>query len=336
MTRDRRESSSDALIFRPAIADDWPGILELADRTLGWSAGDLNTRFALWKHQENPFGKSPMWVASDHERIVGFRAFMQWRFRDAESRELAAVRAVDTATDPEYQGRSIFTRLTLDAIDYLRRAGFSLIFNTPNHRSLPGYLKMGWSRVARLPVAVKLPHLGGMAGVLTARRPASRWSIDTPVGESATTVFADQESIRVLLLRRRSPVRGIATVLSPEFLAWRYGFEPLHYRALLIGSSPAEGLVVFRLRSRGRATEAVLCDALLPDVQRRVPPGLVRALGRLTGADYIITMSRRVVRPGSFVRLPGVGPILVCRRLDDGPVPSLRDWKLTLGDIELL
>jgi GNAT superfamily N-acetyltransferase len=221
MTPDPSPTSSDALVFRPANSEDWPSILRLAGRALGWNGGDLDARFASWKHLENPFGRSPMWVAADDERIVGFRAFLQWRFRDAEGTEVAALRAVDTATDPEYQGRSVFTRLTLGALDHLRRDEYRLIFNTPNHRSLPGYLKMGWSRVERLPVVVKLPRLGGVAAVLTARRPASRWSIETTVGEPAATVFADHESTRVLLAETRLPRRGIATVRSPEFLAWR-------------------------------------------------------------------------------------------------------------------
>jgi GNAT superfamily N-acetyltransferase len=335
MTPNPSPTSSDALVFRPANAEDWPSILQLAGRALGWSGGDLDARFASWKHLENPFGRSPMWVAADDERIVGFRAFLQWRFRDADGTEVVALRAVDTATDPEYQGRSIFTRLTLGALDHLRHDGYRLIFNTPNHRSLPGYLKMGWSRVERLPVAVKLPRFAGVAAVLTARRPASRWSIETTVGEPAATVFADHESTRVLLAETRLPRRGIATDRSPEFLAWRYGFEALRYRALLLGSSPAEGLIVFRLRSRGHATEAVICEALIPGLRRRIPRTALRALGKPTGADYLITTVRNVTTPGGFVRLPGVGPILVCRRLDDAPVPPPRDWILTLGDIEL-
>ena len=68
---------------------------------------------------------------------------------------LRAVRAVDTATDPDYQGRGLFTRLTLQAIDELRAEGVDFVFNTPNDQSRPGYLKMGWQVVGTLPTHVR-------------------------------------------------------------------------------------------------------------------------------------------------------------------------------------
>ena len=94
-------------------------------------------------HPVDPFGRSFMLVAETDGRIVGLRAFMRWEFV-AGDRRFRAVRAVDTATHPDHQGKGIFSRLTLEALDSLRdQADF--IFNTPNEKSLPGYLKMGWS-----------------------------------------------------------------------------------------------------------------------------------------------------------------------------------------------
>ena len=83
----------------------------------------------------------------------GFRTLMRWEFLDGE-RVVRAVRAVDTATHPDYQGRSIFTRLTLHALDELVAEGVEFVFNTPNEQSRPGYLKMGWQVVGQLPTAV--------------------------------------------------------------------------------------------------------------------------------------------------------------------------------------
>src|SRR4051794_10846345 len=119
---------ADVLSVRRADADDFPRILDLARRALAWT--DDDTRFLAWKHLENPFGASPMWIALDNDRVVGFRAFMRWEFVSADGHSVHAARAVDTATDPEYQGRGIFTRLTREAIDRLPADGVRLIFNT--------------------------------------------------------------------------------------------------------------------------------------------------------------------------------------------------------------
>ena len=65
------------------------------------------------------------------------------------------LRAVDTATHPDHRGIGIFSMLTDQALHELRGQA-ELVFNTPNGRSLPGYLKMGWRTVGRIPVAVRV------------------------------------------------------------------------------------------------------------------------------------------------------------------------------------
>jgi hypothetical protein len=41
------------------------------------------------------------------------------------------------------------------------------------------------------------------------------------------------------------------------------------------------------------------------------------------------------VTPDRFVRMPTVGPRLMCRPLDGSPVPDVDAWSLTMGDVEL-
>ena len=99
----------DEVTTRRASTDDFAAILELARAALGWSDGDA--AFLEWKHRQNPFGESPMWVAEADGRVVGFRAFMRWELTTPDGDALSAARAVDTATDPEFQGRGIFAAL---------------------------------------------------------------------------------------------------------------------------------------------------------------------------------------------------------------------------------
>ena len=87
-----------------------------------------------------------MLIAETEGRLVGFRAFMRWRFRLGAL--VRAVRAVDTATHPDFRGKgssAAHRRPRSMSWDWTR----VLIFNTPNDKSLPGYLKMGWQRGRR-------------------------------------------------------------------------------------------------------------------------------------------------------------------------------------------
>ena len=122
---------------RPYRDDDEASVLDLLAVTLGGGpAGRRPADFFRWKHLENPAGRSFMLVAELAGQIVGFRAFMRWRFQ-ADGAELRAVRAVDTATHPDHQGKGIFSTPTLRALDELR-GETDLVFNTPNAASLPG------------------------------------------------------------------------------------------------------------------------------------------------------------------------------------------------------
>ena len=323
-------SQADILDIRPWQEDDLPAVLGLLDAAMGWVPDDVHESFFRWKHLESPFGASPAWVMTDGDRIVGFRSFMRWEIERRGATE-RAVRAVDTATHPEYQGRGIFSRLTLHALEELRDEGVGFVFNTPNDSSRPGYLKMGWELVGRPPVLVRTRSLLGFPRLLGARTAADKWSLPDAGGEPAADVFADVDALR-RLLGSVSEASTIRTRRTPEFLAWRYGFGPLYYRVLLAGPRVDDGLAVFRVRRRGSLREAAVCDVLVPGGDAGVERGLLRRVTRESGADYAIRVGGR--RRG-FVPLPRQGPTLVWRAVSDATPIPLADWGVTLGDLEL-
>ncbi len=89
--------------IRVATPEDEDAILRLLAASLGWEDDAEFREFYRWKHDRNPFGRSARWVACDGARVVGFRAFLRWELVRGTD-VLRAVRAVDTATDPERPG----------------------------------------------------------------------------------------------------------------------------------------------------------------------------------------------------------------------------------------
>jgi GNAT superfamily N-acetyltransferase len=325
------------LEIRRAHDHDLPAILALARRTMGWLGDEHDDAFFRWKHLDNPFGRSPMWVAEFDGRIVGLRTFVRWELVHPDGSVAHAVRAVDTATDPEFQGRGIFTALTLHALDELRAEGVDFVFNTPNEQSLPGYLKMDWQIVGRLTAAVRPTSVSSLVVLARARKPASLGAVGINVGAPALDAFGDTDAVQDLLDRLpRAP--GLATRRTPEYLAWRYGLPALRYRALTGPGGLAAGAVVFHLRRRGAALEAVVCDALLPAGAAPALPSLLRPLADETGADYLIRLDHRGPDRSSaprFIPVPRVGPVLTVRAVGRRPPTDLASWALSLGDIEL-
>ncbi len=166
---------NDIDIRRADASADLPAVLDFMVECFGEDTILSSREFWRWKHDRNPFGASPVLVAEAEGRIVGLRAFMRWQWQSGGN-TVPAVRAVDTVTHPDWRGRGIFTRLTLRLVEEMQEEGVAFVFNTPNARSRPGYLKMGWQDVGRVSLWVRplrpwrcLRALVGRAGERPAR-----------------------------------------------------------------------------------------------------------------------------------------------------------------------
>ena len=137
------------MIIREADHTDIPKILNVLKASLGETSSKKTEEVWRFKHIDNPFGESLVLVAEENNYIVGVRAFMRWKWQRGDQ-VYSAFRAVDTATHPDHQGKGIFKKLTLRALEIGKERGVHFVFNTPNTQSKPGYLKMGWEVVDRL------------------------------------------------------------------------------------------------------------------------------------------------------------------------------------------
>ncbi|CAN5651186.1 hypothetical protein BH10ACT1_BH10ACT1_07890 [soil metagenome] len=288
-----------------------------------------------WKHDENPFGPSPRWVAVEGDEVVGFRVFLRWEFTDGTGRIHRAVRAVDTATDPDRRGQGIFKRLTLASLDDLAADGVDFVFNTPNDQSRSGYLKMGWSVVGRPPVMALPTGPRGLARLRGARTAAELWSEPSAAGLPAPDALADPAA--AWLIDHLAVPGRLSTNRTTSFLTWRYGLDELHYRALSLGTDAAEGLAIFRVRRRGTALEATVTELLVPAGPHadRCKRRLLRLVARRSGADYVLVGRDPALLAAPAVPAPGLGPILTWRALTEEAQPPLDSWPLTMGDLEL-
>jgi GNAT superfamily N-acetyltransferase len=331
-------------VVRPYRPDDEPKVLELLTAALGpGPVGQRTPAFFRWKHLENPFGPSFMLVADLDGRVIGFRAFLRWRF-DSSWGTVHAVRAVDTATHPEFQGLGVFSTLTRQALDLVRRES-DLVFNTPNARSRPGYLKMGWRVVGRLPVHVRVLRPLGVLGAVI--RPPAQRPDHRPVrviAPSAAEALADARPIAQLLEDSRSREPCLATPRDLRYLEWRYGAVPgLDYRALTetVGREVA-GLAIFRVRERGRLVETTVSELIVRPDDTSTALRLLRRVGAAARTDHLACR----FDPG--LGLPpawrtGTVPApravtFVVNPLRDGLLPDptdRRSWALSLGDLEV-
>jgi GNAT superfamily N-acetyltransferase len=335
----RQRAVERGVTVRPFTVDDLPRVLDLLDASLGGGPGGRRPpELFRWKHLEGPFGPSFMLVAEHGDRLVGLRAFMRWRFT-AHGRTVRAARAVDTATHPDYQGMGIFKRLTLELLDAVGDE-VDLVFNTPNARSGPGYLKMGWREVGRVPVAVRVRRPLRLLG-----RGRGRAAAPPPVDAGpAAAVLEHGEQVAALLGREPASPSRLATPRDLDYLRWRYGAAPLlGYRAVAERrDGELAGLAVFRVRPRGRLWESTVVEVLAGG-DPRVARCLLRRVAAAAPVDHLTLhtpagspLSRPAARSGFLPAPAGIRLVANPRRADLRPDPTdLGAWALSLGDLEV-
>lgn len=303
---------------REATEDDVSEAVRLMGASLGEGSVPRSEAFFRWKHLQNPFGRSAMWVAEDEGGLVGLRTMLRWELRRGE-RGMRLVRAVDTATRPDAQGRGVFRRLTLEAVRRLTADGVAGVFNTPNPKSGAGYLSMGWHSIGRAKVFAR-PRLRG----LLLHRRAARWEVETSE-QARLDEVAEMAGWRA----HRAVDELWETPKSPSYLRWRYRDVPgISYGA----ARHEDGAVVFRRRVRRGLHELTLCEVRWPAKPRRWLDELCAGADVVTCSGGDPELTRQLAWLG-FV--PVRGPVVFVRPLADGGVTAMNQCAWSIGDLEL-
>lgn len=277
-----------------------------------------------WKHFSNPFGRSVILVAEAEGRIAGVRAFMRWNLVTPAGDVVHCVRAVDTATHPDFMRRGIFSALTRAALDEVRSEGIDMVFNTPNDKSRPGYLKMGWKDVGPIGVLVHPTH-----------RMARRSAIEEALPDPADFLEDPQPAKDIQGSMRRA--RGLRTPRTEAYVSWRFTEHPT---ARYFGVAAGQSTAIVRPNHRDGRRELVVSDLLGPHPRRAMA-----AARKAARSEYLATWfsagspERKAALMAGFVPVPRMRALsLVARPLREMPfdVFDLAKWDLATSDLELL
>jgi hypothetical protein len=250
----------------------------------------------------------------------------RWQLETAAGETLECLRPVDTATHPDFARQGVFRELTMSAIEIARASGIDLIFNTPNERSEPGYLKMGWKSIGSIGVLVR-PLVGTAARLDPEKVPSMR-----DLGPTIAQVPSSLGSLPV-----REPL-GLRTPRTDAYLRWRFLSHPTAQYGW-VGDADFGGAVV-RASSRGGRAEMVVSDILGKPSSEYVKRTAKQAQTRyLAGWFSPGTPERTAANRGGMVLIPGFKALrLVARPLSELTVDvlGLGSWDLATSDLELL
>lgn len=248
---------------------------------------------------------------------------MRWELADANGCPVKCVRAVDTATHPEFQGKGIFRSLTLAAVEEARSRGIDLIFNTPNEKSAPGYFKMGWREVGWLRPLIR-PRIG----------PTAKSSPNGPPDLAQVLPIAGP------VLDLESPgdreFFGLRTPRTTAYYQWRFAGHPAA-RYGWVASEREPGGAVVRCGVRSGRTELTVSELT-------AGADCLRRIARKHHARYMAGVfgggspERRAALNAAMFPVPGVGLRLVANPLTELGVDIFdrTNWDLAMSDVELL
>lgn len=310
--------------IREGTEQDIPEILNVLKASLGESSSEKTEDVWRFKHVNNPFGKSLVLLAVEDGKVIGVRAFMRWKWQKGKE-VFSAFRAVDTATHPDHQGKGVFKKLTLKALEIGEERGDHFVFNTPNSQSKPGYLKMGWKEVDKLSVKIKPVN-------------PLFWKKEKEVTEYPK-VWPDNGSFD-FLTETHSKMTTSGKLFTPkdrDFLKWRYLENPLQdYHLKATRSFFVAGYVKEHSNFRElRISELISASGSLKKELKEEVGEWAKKYGvhvvsysPVSDLNYLFSVS------GNF------GPVLTFRNMafsasEIDTFLDLDSWAYSLGDLEL-
>ena len=308
------------MLLRNATDTDIPAIIALLKSSLGESSSPKSIFYWNWKHNKNPFGNSPVLVADTNGMLVGVRAMMKWQWQKGD-KIFTALRAVDTATHPDFKGKGIFSKLTLQMIEESTSNNVDFIFNTPNIQSKPGYLKMRWKEAGKLRIGLQL------------RFPSF---FKKSTNNYITYDDANLNHLCTHWNNELSKANKYFTPKSPDYLNWRYRDNPvIDY----IIHCEHDIYIAAYLRPRKHFMELRVSELIYQGDAKTIADKVKRVLNSLLSTTKLTLISfspdASDIIPGISFVLP-IGPVFTLRNLNmQFSFENLNDWNISVGDLEL-
>lgn len=317
--------------IRHATPEDLPAVIELLKASLGEGMIQKSLNLWKWKHLDNPHGVSPVLIAVENGVVAGVRAFLKWQWQ-YKGKTYEAVRAVDTATHPDFQGKGIFKKLTLQGLEDAKQADVKFVYNTPNENSKPGYLKMGWVEQGRMPLKLRV-------------NPTSYGNIAEP--QAPQQEWERLQALLPTLLNPASESGAVYTKLSPAYINWRYRDNPLFPYYFI--TDYRSYLLFYRIKKHKFGQEMRVVDIFTNSVSIKAAAlkNLKNTFKKIAGECFLVsasgrhyTLAKEVYFSMGILPVVARGPIVTLKNLlmsnnSFNELKEVENWSYSLGDMEL-
>lgn len=147
--------TSDGLTLRPTgvTPEHLAAYADLLGRVFG-DAPKFTTEAIAWRYRDNPSGQVVGTDAWDGDRLAAHYVTCPTEAL-VDGRPTKGLLSLNTATDPDYQGRGLFTRLAQATYEAGASAGYGFVIGVANANSTPGFLRrLAFQHVGRLEAGI--------------------------------------------------------------------------------------------------------------------------------------------------------------------------------------
>ena len=117
-------------------------------------ATHFTPQYLQWLYAENPAGQVVGVDAMVGDRLAATYVTIPARLR-VEGSSVRGLLSLNTATDPDFQGKGLFTRLATAVFERSAAAGYGAVYGVANANSTPGFVrKLGFQLLEPLRAAV--------------------------------------------------------------------------------------------------------------------------------------------------------------------------------------
>lgn len=311
--------------IREATSSDIPEIINVLRASIGEAKLPKTEEIWRYKHLDNPSGASLVLLALCSGRIIGVRAFMKWEWNLNEI-QFSALRAVDTGILPEHQGKGVFKTLNSLGLELAKGRGDHFIFNTPNSKSLPANLKMGWDKIDKL----KIVFIPGNLRNRNFKKENFQYK------RSKNLSALELQKLLDAYNNLQSKGGKIFTPKSPDYLQWRYEQNPLQEYEII---ADRDFYLAGYLKPHKHFTELRITEHIHHNqIGLEKIKTAVSEMNKTFRSELISFTSG--LKLSSFQFSGKLGPVMVYRNLNlntgsQNKISSLNNWSYTLGDLEL-
>ena len=339
--------------------------LDLVRRTWGdIEAADAS--YQRWQYVANPAGSAVAAVAQETAsgRIIGQIVKIRSRV-SLEGQELPAGLCLNVATDPQWRGRGIFTRLLDAVIEACADEGMLFTFGFPNPQSHPMFTKRVYTDIGAPSLLVRpasierlvrkrfgsriLSKLAAPLGLLW-RTPRPMSGTDPNVEIVRVERFDDSFDAFWQRVKGRHPVM---VVRDAVYLNWRFADAPTRQYVTFAARSKdgIEGFIVLRVGPVSVFTAGLIVDFIVAPGEAGLATGrrlIDRAYAYFRDFKLDLLGSLSLSHTVEFKLLREKGLWVCPKRLEPQPFPmivrtydektriayDLKNWFVTMGDYD--